>query len=130
MPTSTCYWSAAHPRPARDPHLAALPVDVSSHKSRPDLLLVSSQPNPHSQSLADPNQSRIPAARSPISCSDYLQPGFKPDLEAHAGLPLQPLVLQEVVDNESLTVHESAQNSALSEALRGFFSETANEYAI
>lgn len=65
-----------------------------------------------------------------ISRSDYQQSGFKPDLEAHAGLPLQPLVLQEVVDNGSLTVHESAQNNTLSEVVRGFFSETANKYAM
>lgn len=76
MPTSTRFWSASHPRPARDPQLAALPVDVSSHKSPADcflLLLVSSEPNPYSQSLADPNQSPSPAARSPspaqIICS-------------------------------------------------------------
>lgn len=56
-----------------------------------------------------------------ISCSDYLQRGSKPDLEAHAGLPLKPLVSQEVVENERLTVHESAQTNTLSEVWRGSF---------
>lgn len=78
VPASTCFWSAAHPRPARDPHLAAPPDDVSSRKSRPDSLLVSSLPNPYSQSLADPNQSPVPAARSPspaqIICGRALSP--------------------------------------------------------
>lgn len=38
---------------------------VGAQHLGPDLLLVSLQPNPYSQSLADPNQSPIPAARSP-----------------------------------------------------------------
>lgn len=114
----THLWSVAHPRLA--PQLAALPVFVSFLKSSADCysLFVSSSPDPYSQSLADPkpelqssafaadpNQSPIPPRCTvTISCPDYLQSDFSSDLKAHTGLPLRPLVSEEVVDNGSPTV--------------------------
>lgn len=90
VPTSARFWWASHPRPACDPQLAARPVDVSSHKSPTDgflLLLVSSQPNLYSQSLADPNQSPSPAARSPSSaqiiCSQVSSLTSRHTLDSH-----------------------------------------------
>lgn len=121
----THLWSAAHPR--LSPQLAALLVFVSFLQSSADcyLLLVSSSPDPYSQSLADPkpelqssafaadpNQSPIPPRCTvTISCPDYLQSDFSSDLKTHAGLPLRPLVSEEVVDNGSLTVCDSKENN-------------------
>lgn len=135
----THLWSAAHPILA--PQLAALPVFVSFLKSSADcyLLLVSSSPDPYSQSLADPkpelqssafatdpNQSPIPPCCTvTISCPDYLQSDFSSDLKAHAGLPLRPLVSEEVVDNGSPTVRDSKENTFL--RYRKLFSSKANE---
>lgn len=130
VPTSTCFWSAAHPSAARDPHLAALPVDVSSHKSRSDLLLVSSQPNPYPQSLADPNQSPTPSARSPspaqIICSQASSPTSRHALASN----FNHLFCRKVLIMKVSLCSESAENHTLSKVLRGFHSETANEYSI
>lgn len=121
----THLWSAAHPRLA--PQLAALLVFVSFFQSSANcyLLLVSSLPDPYSQSLADPkpelpssafaadpNQSPIPPRCTvTISCPHYLQSDFSSDLKAHAGLPFGPLVSEEAVDNESPTVCDSKENN-------------------
>lgn len=81
-------------------------------------LSVLSQTQIHNPSLTQINHPKSLCTVT-ISCSDYLQPGSKPDLKTHAGFPLKPLVSQEDVDHERLTVHEPAHNNMLSEVWRG-----------
>lgn len=128
MPTTTCFWSAAYPRAARDPHLAAPPVGVSPTSWGLDLLLVSLQPNPYSQSLADPNQSPIPAARSPSPAQIIYSQASSPRLEATLASHFNQLFCRKLIINVSLCVSQHKTTHFLRR--RGFLSQMKMQYRV